>query len=327
AVADCVPAIAIRINFSFPRFLSSSCSSPGLPVQVQWQSTAYFTDDSIIIPTADQILSVLQQSLDEPEDYLEVLSDLNPDNPFSTTMEAYFGTPRDPRSVDSSSESLNRSSRDTAAGMSGIIGAAAGLTVVLVGFAVYQNSKGRNGDGADNDFEDTQKLNSSVGDATVAGDTYTIDTHDGSSSSYRNNDNGQHSYSDHPPKTRTKWWSRNSGNEENRSVKSRDEDLEPAVDTIDAFIAGHDAVDAFLDTGSMSSVLSEALASYSDIDGSASVSRSGAEPLDERLLKLKQDIDDMRELGLADEGEATGRRPKSVAEIERLLADSIGEIR
>lgn len=297
-----------------------------MPIQVQWQSTAYFTDDSIIIPTAEQILNVLEQSLDEPEDYLDILSDLSSDNPFSTTTQAYFGTPRDPSSSPSSDST---SSRDTAAGMSGIIGAAAGLTVILVGFALYRNAKGRSGDATAEDFEDTQKLNNCSGDATLAGDTYTDETHDDSASSYPNNDDGEQSHSSHGSATRTRWWSRRSSNKESLPAKSSYEDSEEAIDTIDAFIAGHDAVDAFLDTGSMSGILSEALASYPDTDGAEHASQPSAEPLDERLRKLKRDIDDMRALGLADEGETytSARRPKSVAEIESLLAESIGEIR
>ena len=45
------------VNVSEPFFWPSS--SPGDPVQVQYESTAYFSDDSVIIPTPEFLNTVL----------------------------------------------------------------------------------------------------------------------------------------------------------------------------------------------------------------------------------------------------------------------------
>jgi hypothetical protein len=275
-----------------------------LPVQVQWESIAYFTDDSIIIPTEQQISNVLQQSLDTPEDYLGILSDLSSANPFSTTIEAYFGIPRDPSPSDSPNTSTTRSS---AGGMSGIIGAAVGLTLVLAGFVLYQSLKDEN---EDEMIDGIQKLTSASGDATVAGDTFAGETHDGSASTSRDDDDGQQSYAQEGPITNhksPKWWRRVS-----LSSKSQSEISEEAMEDFDEFV-GHDAQN---EIGSMSSVLSEALASYPETDQTDYACQSSAEPLDSTLRKLKQQIDEMK-LGM---DEKDNRRPKTVAEIESLLA-------
>ncbi|KAL3920339.1 MAG: hypothetical protein SGILL_003311, partial [Bacillariaceae sp.] len=280
---------------------------------VLWRSIAYFTDDSIIIPTATQISNVLQQSLDEPDDYLEILSSLSSSNPFSETLEAYFGIPRDPPS-----EAPNSSTtRSTAGGVSGIIGAVVGLTLVLAGFVVYQNRTNKE---ENEEFDDTQKLNNGDGDVTVAGDTYTGDTHDGSASTYPNSDDEQQScsQSDSVAGKAKLLWSRIS-----RSFTSQSDASEQELQDFDEFVC-HDSQG---ESRSMSGVLSEALASYPDTDQGERVSYSDAEPLDSTLRKLKQDIDEMKELGLDGMDTDDSRRPKTVEEIERLLEESAGEIR
>ena len=280
---------------------------------MQWQSVAYFTDDSIIIPTATQISNVLQQSLDEPEDYLEILSDLSSSNPFSDTLEAYFGIPRDPPSESRTSNTT----RSSAGGMSGIIGAVVGLTLVLAGFVVYQNKLSQERDG---ESDDTQKLNNGDGDVTVAGDTYTGETHDGSASSYPHDDDGQHSSSqtDSVANKAKLLWTRIS-----RSFTSQSDTSEQDLQDFDEFVCHETQKDA----GSMSGVLSEALASYPDTDQEEQSRYSDTEPLDSRLRQLRQDIDDIKEQGLDGMDGGDTRRPKTVEEIERLLVESAREIR
>jgi hypothetical protein len=72
------------------------------PIQVQYASTAYFSEDSQIIPKADFLNKILEQTLDDPQEYIDILSDLNSDNVFSTATDAIFANPDEPPSTDGS---------------------------------------------------------------------------------------------------------------------------------------------------------------------------------------------------------------------------------
>jgi hypothetical protein len=232
----------------------------------------------------------VEETLADPQDYIDELSLLSSANPFSTTTDVLFATPKDPPSSSTSPTTPNSSSN-----ISGIIGAAAGLTVILVAFVLYRNRRG----GIDNSKA------ANKGDTTIAGDTFMGDTHAGSSS---DDDNGSAENS-----TRSgMFWSNN-----NNSNKYTDKPKAPrtAVEDFDAFVSCEDDLD------SMSEALSEALASV-DTNGADRNSQPDVQPLDSTLRKLKEDIDGMRS-EMDDERNVESvpaRRPKSVAEIERLLA-------
>lgn len=69
--------------------------TPADPIHVQYQSSAYFSADSINIPSAETLTNVLLQSLDDPKPYIDKLkAELSDSNPFCTTIEATFTDPR-----------------------------------------------------------------------------------------------------------------------------------------------------------------------------------------------------------------------------------------
>lgn len=293
------------MNYSFLPIFAPYFSRvrPGDPVQVQWESTAVFTTDSVVIPTPDFLNGVLEESLNDPQDYLNELSMLNTENPFSTTTDAMFATPQNPPP----SSSSTTTTRNTGANVSGIIGAAAGLTVVLAAFVLYRNRR------VVDDGSDASKK-SGKGDTTVAGDTFMEDTH----ASSADGDDGSTKNS----KTSGMFWntSNHNNNERHTSKASVQSPSRQAVEDFDAFVSCRD------DLGSMSDVLSEALASCTGTDEAESKSQDDVHPLDSTLRRLKKDIDGMK-MELDDESNVRpqpARRPKTVAEIEQLLADGKG---
>lgn len=242
-----------------------------------------FTSDSVVVPTPEFLNGVLGETLDDPQDYISALSLLPSSNPFSTTSDATFATPMDPPI--SSSTSTTRNS------MIGIVGAAAGLSVILAAFVLYRSRLVRREKGSGISHNKHGK-----GDTTVAGDTVMGDTHASS---------GEDDGSSTDTSTRPgMFWKRSDKVEPSRS----------AVEDFDAYVNGEDEL------GSMSDVLSDALASL-DTSDSDRYSLPDTEPLDSRIRRLKHDIDGMRsELGDAAKAVSSPvRQPKSVAEIEKLL--------
>lgn len=70
--------------------------TPGDPVHVQYNSTAYFSADSINIPTSETLAIVLSESLNDPQSYInELKAQLSDKNPFSTTTKVTFTDPQD----------------------------------------------------------------------------------------------------------------------------------------------------------------------------------------------------------------------------------------
>ncbi|KAG7358565.1 hypothetical protein IV203_015154 [Nitzschia inconspicua] len=278
----------------FQTFLVTSILTPGDPVQVQWESTAVFTSDSIVVPTPQFLKGVLEESLDDPQDYINSLSELTSTNPFSTTTDVMFGTPLDPAS--SSTTTTNRNSN---ANVGGIIGAVAGLSVVLATFALYRNRKlGDENSGISRKY--------GKGDNTVAGDTFMGDTLASSGE-----EDGISTESS--AKSSMFWKSHNNGNSTTPT--------KTAIEDFDAFVSCED------DLVSMTDVLSEALASI-DTNEADRLSQADAQPLNSTFRRLKEDLDSMR--SKLDDGANIGelrpaRRPKSVAEIERLLTEGNGK--
>lgn len=145
------------------------------PIQVQYASTAYFSGDSVIIPTPDFLSRILEQSLDDPQVYLDELSQLSNDNIFSTATNAIFAAPDE---SPSSQESTPPTTVSSTKSIPGIVGAAVGFTLLVAGLVFYSRSKV-----GDDNYRDN-KLNKKLrgGDGTVAGETYAGETLDGTAS-------------------------------------------------------------------------------------------------------------------------------------------------
>jgi len=136
--------------------------TPGYPVHVQYNSTAYFSADSINIPTSKTLSIVLEKSLDDPQLYINELKDqLSEVNPFSTTTNAIITDPEDTPVTRSSTSQATRS-------IIGIASAAATFTLTL--FVAILLCRRRNPTD-DNSFN--KKIE---GDATVSGETFVSET-------------------------------------------------------------------------------------------------------------------------------------------------------
>jgi hypothetical protein len=289
----CVSALSSRVNPD----LFFHFRSPGDPVQVQWESTAFFTSDSVVIPTPDFLNGVLDESLEDPEEYIDSLDQLSSENPFSTTTDAMFATPKDPPSSSSPS-----TTRNNASGMPGIIGAVAGLTLLLAGFVLYRNR--RKLDEHDSDAN----RNRCKGDKTVGGDTFMGDTHASSTdcddTSNKNcSRTGMH-------------WANPEDDTAKQPAKASLASTRHAVEDFDAFVSSGD------DWGSMSDLLSDALASMADTDDGDGIRQSGLHGLNSPLRRLKENLVET-EASLDDTNfvRTSARRLKTVAEIEQLLVD------
>ena len=81
----------------FETRLETSIFRFGEPVHVQYESIAFFSQDSVILPQPQFLYSVLEQSLDNDRDYIIALENELPDsNVFRTTTNAVFAEPEDP---------------------------------------------------------------------------------------------------------------------------------------------------------------------------------------------------------------------------------------
>lgn len=176
----------------FETTLETSIFRFGEPVQVQYESIAYFSEDSIILPQPRFLYSVLQQSLDDDGDYIVALeSELPSSNVFTSTTRTVFTKPEDPpegRTSDTAEEtktvstSGSRTDSSTSIPIPAIAGALAGVTVLLAAFTLY---RGKRSGGKKSSDEVAKKLNDhssgATGGATVSGETYETyggETHD-----------------------------------------------------------------------------------------------------------------------------------------------------
>ena len=144
----------------------------GEPVLVEYNSIAYFTEDSIL-PKPQVLEEVLAEALSPPTAYLNKLStDLSPGNAFLNVNSVEFKEP-DTRVVSSPSSS---DSLDPA--VAGITAAAAGLALLLAGAVLYRRQQ--DGEGEE-DYYNQKSLDNKApyGDVTVAGETYSGETCDG----------------------------------------------------------------------------------------------------------------------------------------------------
>jgi len=153
-----VSAQAILVDFS-TSFVTAHFT-PGEPIHIQYNSTAYFDDTSINIPSPITLFSVVEQSLTDPQLYIgDLQSKLNKVNPFSCTVNASFtGTKQTP---------TTRSSMKSKLGIASA-GVAAALTFTVVAGIVILGRRNSSDNGAC-DGSLTKPIKS---DATLAGETY-----------------------------------------------------------------------------------------------------------------------------------------------------------
>eukprot|EP00536_Pseudo-nitzschia_multiseries_P001031 jgi/Psemu1/282740/fgenesh1_pg.13_\ len=134
--------------------------TPGEPVHIQYNSTAFFDDKSINIPTQKTLFTVVEQSLVDPQLYIgDLQSKLNEVNPFSSTANASFTGPK--------TTPMTRSSTKSKLGIASA-GVAAALTfTVVAGIVLLRKKNSTDGSGYSDSLTKPIK-----GDTTVAGETY-----------------------------------------------------------------------------------------------------------------------------------------------------------
>lgn len=139
----------------------------GLPIEVDYLSTARFNPFSTIIPTDVQLNSALIEAFTgvnvlEYEVFLN--EELPEDNVFVGSTVLFLQEEGGEESPDNTRSGI---------GITGITAAAVAFTLLVAGFVIY---KRRN----DNKEPETEKLNKA--DGTVAGETFTGETYDGTAS-------------------------------------------------------------------------------------------------------------------------------------------------
>jgi hypothetical protein len=164
----------------FETNLQTSIFRFGEPVHVQYESIAFFSEDSVILPQPNFLYSVLTQTLDDDRDYITTLeSQLAGTNIFTTTTKAIFVEPEDPPPGRSGSNeeqndqggatagTLNRERSADSPALPAVAGAAAGISVLAAAFLLY---RGRRRVGQNVGTRSYYK--NSHGGATVSGETY-----------------------------------------------------------------------------------------------------------------------------------------------------------
>jgi len=143
--------------------------TPGEPIHIQYNSTAYFDEDSINVPTSETIFTVLAKSLENPKPYTDELkSKLSEVNPFSSTTKTVFTDPK--------ATPVTQSTTTRAKSVFGIAGA--GVVMVLTLAIVAGVVRCRNiNNSDDNEYNETFRKQI-YGDTTVAGETFVSETND-----------------------------------------------------------------------------------------------------------------------------------------------------
>jgi hypothetical protein len=145
----------------------------GTPINVEFYSTAIFSETSLL-PTKEALDGLLRAAFEEQNelDYIDYLGSLEAGNIFLTTTDVTYTAPRE---IMVSTRSESSSDAKTA----GIAAGAVGFALLVAGLAIY---KRRNGN---EEYYDAQEFSKSKRDSanenmTIAGDTYTGETCDGS---------------------------------------------------------------------------------------------------------------------------------------------------
>lgn len=137
------------------------------PVEIVFQSSAYFTEESDLVPAAT-LETLLLRSLDDPTNYIDALVALGTQNAFSAVESVEFKSDDTTTQQPSESDSTRSSTAFVAA-------AAAGLTLLVAGGILYRRRSSKDQGYYSEDLNDKPMS----GGATVAGDTFAGDTFDG----------------------------------------------------------------------------------------------------------------------------------------------------
>jgi hypothetical protein len=150
-------------------FLLTPRKRPGEPaVHIQFNSTASFDEESINVPSADTLFTVLEESLEDPKSYIDLLkSQLSDLNPFSRTSNIVFTDPK---------ETSNTRSATGAFGIAGA-GVAMILTLTIVGGVVHCR-KAKNSADCYDEYNESFSKHHISSDATVAGETFVSEIND-----------------------------------------------------------------------------------------------------------------------------------------------------
>eukprot|EP00535_Pseudo-nitzschia_heimii_P010662 CAMPEP_0197177902 /NCGR_PEP_ID=MMETSP1423-20130617/3344_1 /TAXON_ID=476441 /ORGANISM="Pseudo-nitzschia heimii, Strain UNC1101" /LENGTH=469 /DNA_ID=CAMNT_0042627523 /DNA_START=71 /DNA_END=1481 /DNA_ORIENTATION=+ len=142
--------------------------TPGEPIHVQYNSTASFDENSMTLPTSEVLYSVLVRSLENSKPYIDRLkSDLNSENPFSSTTSAIFTYPKDTPAT------RNATSTNSVVG---IVGAGVVMSMILSIFVCVIRRRNVD-DTVDNECNGSFSKQI-CGDTTIAGDTFIIESND-----------------------------------------------------------------------------------------------------------------------------------------------------
>jgi len=151
---------------SFITNISDFSYSKGMPVVVDYKSFARFSDMSTITPTPEQLDSAVAEAFTGLNmiKYEDRLGDLLPSNNiFAGSQIQYYQGDAVPDKV------------RAGIGATGIAASAVAFTLLVAGFVIYKRKSDDREDGTD-------KMNKGPGDMTVAGETFTGETYDGTAS-------------------------------------------------------------------------------------------------------------------------------------------------
>ena len=162
------------------------------PVLIFFDSVAYFAEDfpSESLPSAQTLQTLLEFSLEDPSDYLDLLAQLGVENAFTSTTAVAFAdessstspsnstddaTISDDVALDKPTVDLSEASGNTGASLFAIAAGAIGAGLLVAGVIVFRRR--RSPDADDASFRKSGKSGHCGG--TVAGDTFTGESCDG----------------------------------------------------------------------------------------------------------------------------------------------------
>lgn len=152
------------------------------PVTITYESIAYFAEDfpASSLPSPETLEFLLQQSLEDPADYIDLLASLGEENAFSATVSVNFSAPtvNATSSDDDSSDTTTTRSSNPGTSPVVIAAGAVGAALLVFGVVAYRRRMAEN----DDDDNLIKKGSKAHGGATVAGETYSGETYDGATS-------------------------------------------------------------------------------------------------------------------------------------------------
>ena len=162
------------------------------PVLIFYDSVAYFADDvpSESLPSAQTLQTLLELSLEDPSDYLDLLAQLGVENAFSSTTDVAFADGSDSTSPSNSTDDTttidrapseeptmdsSEASGSNGASLFAIAASAIGASLLVAGVLAYRRRRSPYADDAS--FRKSGKSGNCGG--TVAGETFTGESCDG----------------------------------------------------------------------------------------------------------------------------------------------------